>query len=111
MRRRHAMVEGAALCDEILQDFEAVMASEAQAALNLQEAARESGYSADYLGMLVREGKIPNAGRPRAPKIRRQDLPRKATRLRTPVSPVKLVGASPGQIARAVVTSNSGERR
>ena len=45
--------------------------------LTLQEAADLSGYSADHLGRLVREGKIPNAGRPKAPRIARRDLPRK----------------------------------
>ena len=43
--------------------------------LNLREASGESGYSADHLGQLVRDGKIPNAGRPNAPLIRRADLP------------------------------------
>lgn len=46
--------------------------------LTLREAARESGYSADHLGALVREGEIPNAGRKGAPRIRRADLPVKA---------------------------------
>ena len=45
---------------------------------SLVEASRESGYSADHLGRLVREGKIPNAGRPGAPRIARRNLPRKA---------------------------------
>ena len=45
--------------------------------LNLTEAARESGYSTDHLGRLVRDGKIPNAGRPGAPRIARRHLPRK----------------------------------
>ncbi len=43
--------------------------------LNLRDAARESGYSADHLGELVRQGKIPNVGRRNAPRIRRADLP------------------------------------
>ena len=43
------------------------------------EAARRSGYSADHLGRLVRDGKIPNAGRPGAPSIARRGLPRKAS--------------------------------
>jgi hypothetical protein len=47
--------------------------------LTLQDAAEESGYSADHLGRLVREGKIPNAGRPSAPRISRRDLPIKAS--------------------------------
>jgi hypothetical protein len=45
--------------------------------LTVPEAARESGYSADRLKELIREGKIPNAGRKHAPRIRRGDLPRK----------------------------------
>ena len=48
-----------------------------EATLTLTDAARESGYSTDHLGRLVREGKIPNAGRPGAPRIARRHLPRK----------------------------------
>ena len=44
---------------------------------SLTEAARESGYSREHLGRLVRDGKTPNAGRPGAPRIARRDLPRK----------------------------------
>jgi len=79
--------------------------------LNLTQAAAESGYSADYLGRLVKNGTIPNAGRPNAPRIRRADLPRKAESLRSQSTGRHLSDASPGQIARAVVTSNAGERR
>lgn len=43
--------------------------------LSLRDAARESGFTADHLGQLVKDGKIPNAGRKGAPRIRRQDLP------------------------------------
>ena len=50
-----------------------------QESLNLQDAAEESGYSSDHLGRFVREGKIHNAGRQGAPRIRRCDLPIKAT--------------------------------
>ena len=46
--------------------------------LTLTQAAGESCYSAAHLGRLVREGKIPNAGRPGAPGIARRHLPRKA---------------------------------
>lgn len=47
--------------------------------LTLADAARESGYTADHLGRLVRRGEIENVGRPHAPRIRRSDLPRKAS--------------------------------
>lgn len=43
--------------------------------LSLTEAARVSGLSAGYLGDLVRAGKLSNAGRKHAPRIRRADLP------------------------------------
>jgi hypothetical protein len=55
----------------------ATVERERQELLNLQEASRRSGYSADHLGRLVRDGRIPNAGRPHAPRIRVGDLPRK----------------------------------
>lgn len=111
LRRRHAIVDGAELCAEILADFDAVVATEMEAALNLQEAAAESGYSPDHLGALIRQGKIPNAGRPKAPRIRRQDLPRKTSRLRPSPPTFRLLGATPGQIARAVVDSTKGATR
>ncbi|MFL5483253.1 MAG: hypothetical protein ACJ8AK_13820 [Gemmatimonadaceae bacterium] len=63
-----------------LWDIAAVELERAQAlfaaeTLSLTEAARASGYTADYLGNLVKRGKIANAGRTNAPRIRRQDLP------------------------------------
>jgi hypothetical protein len=111
MQQRGALVQGSVLLEEVLRDFDAVMRTSRDEPLNLTQAAGESGYSVDYLGRLVKRGLIPNAGRPNAPRIRRQDLPRKAGRLTSPPPPIKLLSASPGQIARAVVTSNAGERR
>ena len=57
--------------------LEAALRQRDETTLNLTEAARESGYSTDHLGRLVRDGKIPNAGRPGAPRIARRHLPRK----------------------------------
>jgi hypothetical protein len=45
--------------------------------LTLQAAARETGYSADHLGRLIRTGRLANHGRERAPKVRRCELPNK----------------------------------
>ena len=50
--------------------------------LSLAEAARVSGFTANHLGSLVKRGKITNAGRTGAPRIRRSDLP-----LKTPGGP------------------------
>ena len=46
--------------------------------LTLVEAAAVSGYSADHLGHLVRNGTITNYGRKNAPRVRRADLPIKS---------------------------------
>jgi hypothetical protein len=111
LRRRAVLVDGAALLAEILADFQAVTGDDGDEALNLQQASRECGYSADHLGRLLRDEKLPNAGRPNAPRIRRRDLPHKASALRPAPAPLKLLGATPGQIARAVVTSRHEEGR
>jgi hypothetical protein len=104
-------VEGRALLDAVLGDLELLFAQEEEFALTLREAARESGYSVDHLARLVREGTIPNAGRPRAPRISRKDLPRKASSLPGRHPPLQLAGASPEQIARSVVNSTQGATR
>lgn len=44
------------------------------ALLSLTEAEAESPYTADWIGRLVKQGKIPNRGRRNAPRIRRGDL-------------------------------------
>ena len=62
------------------EKLEQALQEQANQLLNLQEAADLSGYSADHLGLMVRDVDIPNAGRPGAPKIRLKDLPRKANK-------------------------------
>lgn len=81
MRRRGIMVPGATLCDEILRDIEAAFEAEAESLLTLEEGSAQSGYSVDHLGKLLREGKLPNAGRKGSPRIRARDLPRKPGKL------------------------------
>jgi hypothetical protein len=49
--------------------------------LTLDEAAVISGYSRDHLGRQVSTGRIPNAGRRHAPRIRIADLPKKAGKI------------------------------
>ena len=48
-----------------------------EATLARTDATRESGCATDHLGRVVREGKLPNAGRPGAPRIASRHLPRK----------------------------------
>jgi hypothetical protein len=109
-RRRRALVDGAALLDDVLADVAAVAQADADELLDLRAAARESGYSADHLGRLVHAGTIPNAGRPHAPRIRRADLPRKA-RLRRSTDHRTLVSATSRQSRGLSSPPKNGARR
>jgi hypothetical protein len=76
--------------------------------LGLARAAEESGYSADHLGRLVREGKIPNSGRKAKPLIRKQDLPRKARKSKEEPCFTPRGGYLPGGLFRDIVHSKFG---
>ena len=95
----------AALAYERAADgLDATLDAQQNARLTLREAARESGFSADHLGRLVREGRIPNAGRLHAPRIRRADLPRQAP---LPGAGNNTNLQSPGNLARAVASERN----
>ncbi len=76
--RRYGGETPALALERCADDLEDTLAERDETTLSLVEAARESGYSREHLGRLVRDGKIPNAGRPYAPRIARRHLPRKA---------------------------------
>ena len=76
--RRYGSEPPAVALERCAAELEDTIAERDETTFSLVEASRESGYSADHLGRLVRDGKIPNAGRPGAPRIARRDLPRKA---------------------------------
>ena len=97
--------EAAAVAYERAADaLDAALDAQQSAVLTLREAARESGLSADHLGRLVRQGRIPNAGRPHAPRIRRADLPRRAP---LPGASNGINLHSPGNLARAVASERN----
>ena len=75
--RRYGGNTPAAAIERCADDLEATLVERDETTFSLVEASRESGYSPDHLGRLVRDGKIPNAGRPGAPRIALKDLPRK----------------------------------
>jgi hypothetical protein len=77
----HALVDGATLARKYARELAAALRVDGGEALTYKQASLESGLSVDHLGRLVRQGKIPNAGRRGAPRIRRADLPRLAGRL------------------------------
>ena len=74
-----ALVDGARVCEDVLQDFEAVTRAEDDAELSLSEAAAESGYSSDHLRRLHRLGKLPAVRKGRSLFFRSGDLPKKPT--------------------------------
>ncbi len=77
--RRYGSDAPAVALERCADELETTLRERDETGLSLVQAARESGYSADHLGRLVRDGKLPNAGRPGAPRIARRHLPRKAT--------------------------------
>lgn len=99
--RFDATVKGAIVAAQVVEDLRRLATIDAEVSLSLAQAARQSGYSADHLGRLVRQGKIPNAGRPNAPRIRLSDVPRKAAGLPAPDS-CSNVKHDRGRIARSI---------
>ena len=76
--RRYGGEMPATALESCAAELEATLVERDETTFSLVEAATESGYSADHLGRLARDGRIPNAGRPGAPRIARTHLPRKA---------------------------------
>src|SRR2546430_2458216 len=79
LARLGAHVDGAKLCDEVLADFEAVITSEDEALLGLQDAAARSGSPSPPPPRLHRLGKPPPRRDGRRLFFRAGDLPRKPT--------------------------------
>ncbi len=73
----HAQDDGAALIEEFLGDLESLSGNEP--AVSLAEASRQSAYSADHLGELIRSGRLENHGRRHAPAVRLSECPKKTT--------------------------------
>ena len=115
--RRHARIlrgygdeTPAVALESCAEQLEAALRERDEATLSLTEAARESGYSADHLGRLVRDGKIPNAGtarsaqdRPPAPAPQGRSGLRHVWRLEP-----KLRELSTGQIVQSIIEKGRG---
>lgn len=100
LARLEAHVSGAKVCDEVLADVEALLTSEDEALLSLQEAAERSGYSTDHLRRLQRQGRLPARRDGRRLFFRAGDLPRKPVRFDTK----PILGYDPRADARRVAT-------
>lgn len=103
--RRFAAEPQAVALECAASDLERALAAWQNEALTLSEASAVSGYSADYLGTILREKPQLNAGRKGAPRIRRRDLPIKAAALPA-ARTASMLGATRMQIARAVANSD-----
>ena len=109
-RRLSVMIDGARLCEEVLEDLGLLIETQGETVLSLSGAAELSGYSREHLGRLVKEGKLANVGRPGAPRVRRSELPRKTQRLPTQGPIAHIAGASKRQTVRSVVDSGRSTR-
>jgi hypothetical protein len=98
LRRRGATAQAEVL-ESVLADFDAAWTILQAEAVSLAEGARVSGYTADHLSRLMREGKLRNVGRPGAPRVRLTDLPRKPD-----------VSGAPRQIARPRLLTEGSSR-
>ena len=103
--RRYGAVEVSATLEACADELEERAREWENEALSLEVAAEESGYARDHLGKLIRDGTLPNAGEPYAPRIRRRDLPRKPGHSPNPKTKVDTPVPFKVQMARSVVES------
>ncbi|MFQ5903311.1 MAG: helix-turn-helix domain-containing protein [Candidatus Binatia bacterium] len=75
--RRRGLSGPARMAESFAEELETEIDGSQDEPLTIEQAARESGYSKEQLRRLIREGKVPNAGKRGAPRILRRDLPRK----------------------------------
>ena len=97
---------------ELTDRLRAVFEAQDDELLTLPEAAHRTGYSADHVGRLVREGVIPNAGVPNRPRVRAADLaslPRRASRSRA-FATAAHGSYDPHTDARALLSRRGGTR-
>ena len=99
--RRYGAETSAVALEACAAELETALRQRDETTLTLTDAASKSGYSADHLGRLVREGKIPNAGRPGAPRIAHRHLPLKA--MGPAPAPPPLKKLRPGEVSNAQI--------
>lgn len=73
--RRYGPEAQAVTLERAAQELEGANSALSDQLLTLSEAAARCGRTPDHLGRLIRQGRIPNAGRAHAPRIRAGDLP------------------------------------
>jgi hypothetical protein len=72
----------AALTTTHITELENAFKADMNETMCLRQAAEYGGYTADHLGRMISNGTLLNVGRRNAPKLRRGDVPMKASPLR-----------------------------
>jgi hypothetical protein len=108
LRRLTADERSAHVLEHVAAELDAALQRHEDSVLTLTAASRECGYTAGHLRRLIREGRLENAGRRNAPRVRRGDLP--AKRLPALAVNAPIVHVSRERIARLVVNSSKENR-
>ena len=77
LTNRYAAQALANLTTQHIDELEKALKQDFDEPFTLKQASHVSGFSDDYLGRLIRQGKLTNVGRKNAPRVRRGDLPSK----------------------------------
>jgi hypothetical protein len=107
-QRRLGAESQARILDFCADELAAALARAGDELLSLARAAQESGYTADHLSRMVRQGKIPNSGRKSKPLIRRRDLPKKTLKSEAAPSFFAQSGYIKGRLFRDIIHSKFG---
>src|SRR5688572_26570883 len=99
LARLGALVQGDRLIDEILGDLDAVEREVRGKLIKLSEASRACGYTPDHLRVLIRAGKLTDYGRPHAPRVRLDELPKKPGHQSGTLTPARAVASLQARIA------------
>lgn len=105
LARVGALVQGERLLDEVLSELDAAERAETARLLKLSEASRLCGYSPDHLRVLIKAGKLSDHGRPHAPLVRRDELPRKPGHSTPALTPARAVANMRSQIVGNAIPS------
>lgn len=105
LARVGALVQGERLLDEVLSELDAAEHTEQARLLKLAEASRLCGYSPDHLRTLIKAGKLADHGRPRAPLVRCNELPRKPGHSTQALTPARAVANLKAQIVGNAIPS------
>ena len=109
--RAHSCESAARAYEVCAEELENSLARARDELLDLKQASELSGYSVDHLGRLVRDGRLPNRGRPGAPRVARGDLPVKPGRAPAPLPMAQDLGEhqfSRAQIVRSAINRGVG---